>query len=169
MCLAVTKAIGNRSGNSSGYCAACVFAGRSRLFCCHTPRSRAWQAAAAISGSTGWHNSVRARGYLEAVPNDSDARTLKFLKSNYGPKGKPMSLRWQNGLFVPDLKLAKTPAEADAMFLTMLDKYVGQNRTVSANKSSTYPPKVFANDKASGGFKSGDLKEAMDRLLERGD
>jgi len=70
------------------------------------------------------------------VPNDSDARTLKFLKSNYGPKGKPMSLRWQNGLFVPDLKLAKTPAEADAMFLTMLDKYVGQNRTVSANKSS---------------------------------
>ncbi len=100
---------------------------------------------------------------------DDDARTLKFMKSNYGPKGKPMALRYKFGLFVPDAATsAKTPAEADAMFLVMLDKYTDQGRLVSANKSSTYAPKVFADDKGCG-FRSSDLKDAMDRLLERKD
>jgi len=36
------------------------------------------------SGSTGWHNSVRSRMYLEGDDKDDDARTLKFKKSNYG-------------------------------------------------------------------------------------
>ena len=98
---------------------------------------------------------------------DDDARTLKFMKSNYGPKGKPMALRYKFGLFVPDAATsAKTPAEADAMFLVMLDKYTDQGRLVSANKSSTYAPKVFADDKGCG-FRSSDLKDAMDRLLEQ--
>ena len=43
-----------------------------------------------ISGSTAWNNSVRSRFYLE-MGEDDDARTLKFMKSNYGPKGKPMA------------------------------------------------------------------------------
>jgi RecA-family ATPase len=122
-----------------------------------------------ISGSTGWHNSVRARVYLERVANYDDARVLKFMKSNYGPKGKPISLRYQRGLFVVDhaAQAKRTPAEADAMFLRMLDSYTDQNRHVSANKSVSYAPKVFADDKACEGFTSADLKEAMDRLLER--
>ena len=107
----------------------------------------------------------RSRLYLE-MGEDDDARTLKFMKSNYGPKGKPLALRYQRGLFIPMRSAAKTPAEADAMFLVMLDKYTEQGRLVSANKSSTYAPKVFADDKGCG-FKSGDLKDAMDRLLER--
>jgi RecA-family ATPase len=119
-----------------------------------------------ISGSTAWNNSVRSRLYLE-MGEDDDARTLKFMKSNYGPKGKPMALRYQRGLFLQDEAVtARSPAEIDAMFLVMLDKYTEQGRLVSANKSSTYAPKVFADDKGCG-FKSGDLKDAMDRLLER--
>ena len=82
-----------------------------------------------ISGSTAWNNSVRSRMYLEKGEDD-DARTLKFMKSNYGPKGKPMALRYKFGLFVPDeAAAAKTPAEADAMFLVMLDKYTDQGTT----------------------------------------
>ena len=119
-----------------------------------------------ISGSTAWNNSVRSRLYLE-MGEDADARTLKFMKSNYGPKGKPLGLRYQRGLFIIDAAAAaKTPAEADAMFLVMLDKYTQQGRLVSANKSSTYAPKVFADDKGCG-FKSAELKDAMDRLLEQ--
>src|SRR5262245_11493922 len=77
-----------------------------------------------ISGSTAWNNSVRSRLYLKAVDNHDDARLLKVMKSNYGPKGKPMALRYQRGIFVPDeAKTAKSPAEADAMFLHMLDRY----------------------------------------------
>jgi RecA-family ATPase len=118
-----------------------------------------------ISGSTAWNNSVRSRLYLEQVDSDNDARTLKFMKSNYGPKGKPLALRYQRGLFVPDaVTAAKTPAEADAMFLTMLDKYTEQGRHVSPNKSSGYAPTVFASDKSCG-VKHAELKDAMDRLL----
>jgi RecA-family ATPase len=120
-----------------------------------------------ISGSTAWNNSVRSRLYLEQVNDDADARVLKFMKSNYGPKGKPLALRYQRGLFVHDEAAAtKTPSEADAMFLFMLNRYIEQGRWVSANKSSTYAPKVFADDKGCG-FKSAELKDAMDRLLER--
>jgi RecA-family ATPase len=120
-----------------------------------------------ISGSTAWNNSVRSRLYLEAAKDDPDARVLRFMKSNYGPKGEPLALRFQRGVFVQDeVTAAKTPAEADAMFLAMLDKYAKQSRWVSTNKSSTYAPKVFADDKSCG-FKSADLKDAMDRLLER--
>ena len=118
-----------------------------------------------ISGSTAWNNSVRSRLYLE-MGDDADARTLKFMKSNYGPKGKPLGLRYQRGLFIVDAAAAaKTPAEADAMFLVMLDKYVDQGRHVCSSYAANYAPKVFASDKACG-FSKADLKDAMDRLLE---
>jgi RecA-family ATPase len=117
-----------------------------------------------ISGSTAWNNSVRSRLYLEA---DGDARILRFMKSNYGPKGKPLSLVYERGLFVHDVaKSGKTPAEADAMFLLMLDKYEEQGRPVCTNYAANYAPKVFASDKGCG-FKKEALKDAMDRLLER--
>ena len=65
---------------------------------------------------------------------DDDARTLKFMKSNYGPKGKPLALRYQRGVFVPDEAVAaRTSAEADAMFLVMLDKYADQGRHVCSS------------------------------------
>jgi RecA-family ATPase len=123
-----------------------------------------------ISGSTAWNNSVRSRLYLEAVDDDPDARTLKFMKSNYGPKGEPMGLRWQRGLFVPCVskrrKASKTPEEAEAVFLTMLDKYNEQDRHVSHKPSSSYAPKVFDADESCPCTKEA-LRNAMNRLLNR--
>lgn len=62
---------------------------------------------AGSSGSTGWNNSVRSRVYLtqpKRVDDDGDEiptneRFLKFMKSNYGPKGAKLRLAWENGVF----------------------------------------------------------------------
>ena len=70
-----------------------------------------------LSGSTAWHNSIRARAVFE-IPGgkdaddgerelDSDLRTLRWAKNNYGALGEPTLPRWQliegtqGGLFVP--------------------------------------------------------------------
>ena len=61
-----------------------------------------------LSGSTAWHNSVRARMYFTAAKPeageqpDSDLRELTFKKNNYGPKGESLVVRYQNGLFLPE-------------------------------------------------------------------
>ena len=64
------------------------------------------------------------------------------------------------------MKAGKT-RQADAMFLATLDKYVAQDRDVSPNVSSTYAPKVFADDETCGGLSKKAFKAAMDRLLEQ--
>ena len=61
-----------------------------------------------ISGSTAWHNSVRARIYMTApkiepgVQPDTDIREIQFKKSNYGRVADSMVLRYKNGLFLPE-------------------------------------------------------------------
>ena len=63
-----------------------------------------------ISGSTAWANSVRARIYLTKPKDDVDEygeqedtneRVLKLMKSNYGPSGNQIRLRWEHGIFAP--------------------------------------------------------------------
>lgn len=44
------------------------------------------------SGSTGWHNSVRARWYLRSDANNE--LTLELQKSNLGPTDHAMNFRW---------------------------------------------------------------------------
>ena len=53
-----------------------------------------------ISGSTGWHNKVRARAYMTTVEEDEDLREIRFLKNNYGRQGDAIMVRWQQGVFV---------------------------------------------------------------------
>ena len=61
-----------------------------------------------LSGSTGWHNGVRARMYFKTAATaageepDKELRELQFMKNNYGPLAEPMLLRWRNGVFVPE-------------------------------------------------------------------
>lgn len=60
-----------------------------------------------ISGSTAWNNSVRGRVYLTKPKADDDEepdpneRLLKTMKSNYGPAGDQLRLRWDQGVFKP--------------------------------------------------------------------
>jgi RecA-family ATPase len=124
------------------------------------------------SGSTAWNNSVRARLYLEADDKDKNARVLKFMKSNYRPKGEPMRLIYRNGLFVPEsmAEVQSRSANAEATFLEMLDTYGRENRAVSANRGVSYAPTVFAKDKKRArGFSKDELFTAMGALLDRGE
>ena len=131
-----------------------------------------------ISGSTAWHNSVRARMYMtgpKIEPGeqlDSDLRELQFKKSNYGRVGDSIILRWQCGLFLPEAglssldKVARDQA-ADEAFLSLVRRFSDQGRNVSDKPSSNnYGPTAFAKEKEATGFRKADMEGAMRRLFE---
>ena len=133
-----------------------------------------------LSGSTGWHNSVRARAYLTTAKTDKDEepdpnlRMLEFKKSNYGPIAKSIALRWQNGVYVPVAgigsldKMAKEHT-ANRLFLALLDRFNDQGRNVSEKAASkNYAPTVFGKEAEAKkfGVRKVDLEAAMRRLFE---
>ena len=102
-----------------------------------------------------------------------DLRVLEVMKANYGPVGETITLRWHNGLFLPQAamgtldKMAADQA-ADSLFLKLLDKLQAQGRNVSHQKSAnSYAPAVFAKDSEAkaAGIRKPVLVEAMDRLF----
>jgi RecA-family ATPase len=109
-----------------------------------------------LSGSTQWHNAVRARAWLHggeannSETPDPDLRVLEFLKSNYSRLAETVTLRWQNGLYVPVsrqgfLDEAAAHAAANDLFLTLLDRLARNNRRVSEKRTANnYAPTVFA-------------------------
>jgi RecA-family ATPase len=133
-----------------------------------------------LSGSTAWHNSVRSRMYMTAPKleqgeqPDSDLRELQFKKSNYGPISNNVTLRYQNGLFLPEAgassldKLAREH-QAEEAFLALLARYEQEGRNVSDKPSSpTYAPSAFRKERDAKGFRKDDLDAAMRRLFEAG-
>ena len=50
------------------------------------------------SGSTHWNNAARSRLYFSSVKDDDTLRELQVKKSNYGPKGETVRVRWQRGV-----------------------------------------------------------------------
>ncbi|QDB99737.1 hypothetical protein FGU64_04560 [Mesorhizobium sp. 8] len=127
-------------------------------------------AAAGSSGSTAWHNSVRSRLVLER-DDKTGLRTLHVAKSNYGGVGASVQLRWHAGAFVlagGTVSQAEANAEADRVFLDMLDRYTAEGRHVSPNPGKTYAPSVFADDGRSGMSDSRALADAMNRLFGAG-
>jgi RecA-family ATPase len=131
------------------------------------------------SGSTGWNNSVRSRLYLTSARTqdgeepDPELRELKVMKSNYGPAGETVRLRWRNGVFVPESKpsvIERAAAEAtvDDMFLRLLDAAAAQGRRVGPNTGKNYAPSVFEAMPTANGIKSKGFAKAMERLLAAG-
>jgi RecA-family ATPase len=133
-----------------------------------------------LSGSTGWHNSVRARMYLTRPSDnnedaDEDLRELQFLKNNYGRRDRKLSLRWCNGLFLPAGSQA-TPQQqaaesrADDMFMDLLTKLAGQGQHVSDKSGTTYAPAQFAQQPEAKKAKISkrQFADAMVRLLSAG-
>jgi RecA-family ATPase len=128
------------------------------------------------SGSTAWGNSVRARLYLETIKGDdgreidASLRVLRVKKSNYGPPGLELRLRWSNGVFLLDGpaggfdKLA-AEATAEGVFLDLLGMMQSQGRDVSPNPSKTYAPTVFEKHPNAEGIRKEAFERAMERLL----
>ncbi len=129
-----------------------------------------------LSGSTGWHNSVRSRAYLTTVKTSKDEepdpnlRMLQFKKSNYGPISHNVALRWESGVYkvVPSVgSLDKLAAEqhANDVFLKLLQRFEAEGRDVSAKPSPIYAPKLFALEAEAEGIEDKALAAAMRRLF----
>ena len=129
-----------------------------------------------LSGSTAWHNSVRARLFLTVPGNgeDSDLRELRFLKNNYGPYNKQIILRFRDGVFVSEtdaetvLAREKILAEIEATFLRILTQCSEQNRPLSpSSHAPNFAAKIMAGFPDNGGFSQRDFAGALERLLAR--
>jgi RecA-family ATPase len=131
-----------------------------------------------LSGSTAWHNSVRARMYLtspkptDGEQPDTDLRELQFKKSNYGPISGSVVLRYQRGLYRPEagmssLDKAALEVAAEQTFLALLQRFTRQDRNVSEKSGKTYAPAIFATEPEANAAKVGKtaLAGAMSRLF----
>lgn len=131
-----------------------------------------------LSGSTQWHNSVRARGYVhtekyDVAENGTTSRVLDFMKSNYSALSERVELQWSSGLFVP-VRAPSGPeqtaknAEIDALFLDLLDRAMAKGENLSAaGTANNYAPSRFAKvglAKARGVGRD-HFADALDRLL----
>jgi RecA-family ATPase len=139
---------------------------RSSIILLSHPSLSGMASGSGTSGSTAWHNSVRSRIYLTTVDGDDEARLLHFKKLNYGPKGKPLQLRWHNGIFTLDDGKASisTQVNAEIKFMQMLDAYTEQKRNVSASVGVSFAPTVFSRD-ATCGLTMQVMRDAMNALF----
>jgi RecA-family ATPase len=131
------------------------------------------------SGSTHWANSVRSRMVFEHAKAsdgsspDPDLRTLRVNKSNYGPAGRSVTLRWERGIYVPvagqgSLDRQATERLAESTFLDLLDLFDATGQAVTAVPSPTYAPSRFAEHPKANGISKCDFAAAMQRLLAAG-
>jgi RecA-family ATPase len=134
-----------------------------------------------LSGSTQWHNSVRAREVLKPVKSkkendgdeaaDTNLRVLEFHKNNYGPMSESIPLRYKDGLFLPvnqsTADQAARAAEAEQVFLSVAAKLIGQGLDLSPNVSRTYAPAVVAKQLDAKGYRKHEFEAAMQRLLDQ--
>jgi RecA-family ATPase len=133
-----------------------------------------------LSGSTQWHNAVRARFYLKGIKvelgeqPDNDLRELVFKKNQFGPMSANIVLRYRNGLFLPEKgasgldKLARE-AKADETFVDLLKRFANEGRNVSHNvNAKTYAPTAFAAETEAKNhqLRKADFENAMRRLFE---
>jgi RecA-family ATPase len=126
-----------------------------------------------LSGTTAWHNSVRARMYFKPAPGDDSAlRVLEVKKNNYGPVSESVLLRWKEGIYVVEsrpgtLDQLAAEAEIDHLFLNLLRRFTEGGRNVSDRKSPTHAPSMFAREPEAkkGKITKEALEEAMSRLF----
>jgi RecA-family ATPase len=131
-----------------------------------------------ISGSTAWHNSMRARMYLkspepeEGEQPDTDLRELVCKKNNYGPVSESAVVRYRDGIFVLEssgsaLDRLAHERRVDDAFLAVLKKLNEQNRQCSPSKhAGNFAPAMVKKHPDGKAFSKKDFEDAMERLLE---
>jgi RecA-family ATPase len=136
-----------------------------------------------LSGSTQWHNSMRARAYMRLIAENGDqnttgTRVLEFMKSNYSALSEQVELHWSNGLYLP-VRTPTAPEQAanraavDALFLELLERSIAKRENLSANRTANnYAPTVFVFAKTreakAAHFGRDHFADALDRLVEAG-
>jgi RecA-family ATPase len=110
-----------------------------------------------LSGSTQWHNAVRARFYMKGVKSadgeqpENNLREIVFKKNQYGPISDQIVLRYQDGMFLPvpgmtSLDQAAHEAKVNDIFLALLRRFAKDNRFVSDKPGRNYAPALFAKE-----------------------
>jgi RecA-family ATPase len=132
-----------------------------------------------LSGSTAWHNKVRARAYMKAMETergdepDPDAKSIQFMKNNYGRQGDTLLVRWQRGVYVLEsapnsLERLAEDQKVDFRFLQLLNQFHEQGRNLSDKKTAhVYAPKEFSEQKDRDGkrISKRHFEGAMQRLF----
>jgi RecA-family ATPase len=134
-----------------------------------------------LSGTTQWHNAVRARMYLKSVKPeageqpDNDLRQLTFKKNQYGAISEDIVLKYRDGMFLPVSGLASLDKlaqeqNAEHLFLDLLRRFTLENRFVSDKPSSNYAPALFAKEEEAKRelINSKMFEAAMRRLFKAG-
>jgi RecA-family ATPase len=131
-----------------------------------------------LSGSTQWHNAVRARFYIKGVKSEQgeptgNQRVIEFRKNQYGPVSSAIVLEYRNGLFLPvdatTVDQAVREQQADDTFLEVARLLIDQNQDLSPLETSRhYAPTKIAEHPRSGTIRKQELKAAMQRLLDAG-
>jgi RecA-family ATPase len=132
-----------------------------------------------ISGSTGWHNSVRARMYFKtAQATDDEAdnglRVLEFKKNNYGPIAHNIKLEYHKGIFRPvgtfsSVEQLARERRVETVFLDVFGKLIGQGWqtfSIKARAADEYVPRMIARHANGKEFQERDYAAAMQRLIE---
>ncbi len=131
-------------------------------------------------GSVAWHNKVRSRLIIEDAgeAGDPDARAVRNPKANYGPQGGRIDFRWHEGAFVCDAELpgdfrarlaeSAVAGRENVIFLDCLAAATKREQAVSASRSPTFAPSIFAEMPESKGIGRAKLVGAMNRLLTLG-
>jgi RecA-family ATPase len=127
------------------------------------------------AGSVDWHNATRARLHLRSTKNfdDGTGRELETMKSNYGPAGEKIALRWEDDCFmpgdsVPTPERAAAFAAVDEAYLNCLDACTAQRQNVYPKPGRGYAPKVFAKMQEAMGLTAKALAFAQERLFQAG-
>jgi hypothetical protein len=69
-----------------------------------------------------------------------------FKKNQYGPLGETITLRYQNGLFLPESGMMARQSAADRIFLELLRRFTAHGRNVSDKTGTSYAPALFAKE-----------------------
>jgi RecA-family ATPase len=132
-----------------------------------------------ISGTTQWHNAVRARLYITSVTGEDgeepegDLRKIVFKKNNYGPMSETIVVRYENGVFV-EVATGDAGARAERakeIFLAILARFEAAGRIVNDKKNgSNYAPRVFAgeDEARAAGLRTKAFETAMTELFRLG-
>jgi RecA-family ATPase len=132
-----------------------------------------------LSGTTQWHNAVRARYYMKSFKPDAseqpddDLREIIFKKNQYGPKAENVVLRYKDGMFltvagVGSLDKAAHEAKADSLLLQLLTRITEQGENISPKRTANmFGPSIFAKEPEARAAKVSkkDFETAMTRLL----
>jgi hypothetical protein len=92
------------------------------------------------------------------------------MKSNYGPTGEVVRLRWRRGVFVPEgcsgsMEEKMAAATVDRAYLDCLDAVIERGRRVGPYPGKNFAPAVFEKMSQANGCKRRALGEAQERLF----